>query len=588
MENRTYDKFPLPLDTVIKTHDLNGKEATFTVRVHMGSGGFSYTYLVERAEDGKKYVMKEFFPKGAVRIKETNRIKYSYEDCETELRNFQKEPERIIKLQANINRLGDVEKEQRLMTLNLVKPITEAFRDSIDDDNNLNWYFVMELAVGENLHNALMKWHEDIYDFMPLDAKLDIVEKAAWGIYNLHETGSVHTDLKPENIIVYKSRPDKDDWSNLLATVIDYGQVKDLGVSLDTVDSRSELLESVYSAGFSVPRSESGYYDRCFYDSDVEKRKEVMLMDIYSLGRLLKYLCLTPKEEQSNRLKLEDASFLDLNEWKLKQLETKGQPMNSETVKKLQMVAQLVKDATQIPIEQRIKVFKGEKGFADTFRRRINEIRSYREKPSFNWKWLVMVLAAVAVVGIANILLLLFEPKKEETVKDPNYIKAERIEFTEKYIKLDRGKGKWLGIRYTPSNTTIKGYVDKVLQGNISFDGTVVRASKCGKDTLVIEHVDGPKDTCFVEVLDTHIKAERIRFLESYLTMKVGEKRLVGYELTPDNCSSKGVHWFPTNCVSNNGSGVITALHPGKDILVVKHWEAGSDTCFIEVLPSDK
>ena len=26
MENRTYDKFPLPLDTVIKTHDLNGKE----------------------------------------------------------------------------------------------------------------------------------------------------------------------------------------------------------------------------------------------------------------------------------------------------------------------------------------------------------------------------------------------------------------------------------------------------------------------------------------------------------------------------------------------------------------------------------
>ena len=589
MENKTEGKTPLPEGTVIRTTDRNGKEAEFTVKKNMGSGGFAYTYRVERTEDKTEYVMKEFFPRGAKRIRETNRIKFYSDVYETELRNFRKEPERIIKLLDRIDKLGEEEKRQRLMTMNLVKPITDAFRYFGDDKNNQNWYFVMEMAPGENLYDSLMKWHGNIYEDMPLDAKLDIVEKVAWGVFNLHETGCIHADIKPENIIISKPRPDKDDWSELTTKLIDYGQVKDLGTVPGEEDRKSKVLDNVFSTGFSVSLADREHFDKCFNDDDPEKRKEVMLMDIYSLGMLLKFLCLTPKEEQANRQKFGNNTQLELNDWNLKRLLENSRDRSHETETKLRMIARLVKDATIIPVENRAEVFKGENGFADTFRKRLNKIRFHRERFSFPLKGGALVLAVIIGVAIGYFLPR-FDMSWIGNLLRPypdGYVKAERIEFSKKHLKIKKGGSELLSVRYFPATVTNKGYQDKALRDLVTFDGRVVTAKSPGKDTLVIKHVDGPTDTCFIDVV--RIKTDSIRFEKKKLIMRVGEKKTVSYHKYPTVTKSDGVNIEKFgNCINYEYDGntfYLDARSPGKGGIVVKHWEAGSDTCFIEVLP---
>lgn len=588
MENNKIGKFPLPEGTVIKTVDRFGKEATFTVINHMGSGGFAFTYKVERAEDKTEYVMKEFFPKGAIRIRETNRIKFSYEDFEPELRNFRREPERIIKLLDRIDKLGEEEKRQRLMTMNLVKPVTDAFRYFGYDEDNLNWYFVMELAPGENLYDSLKKWHGTVYDDMPLDAKLDIVEKVTWGVRNLHEIGCIHADIKPENIIIFKPHPGKDNWSGLTVKVIDYGQVKDLGTEPGEEDRRTETLDNVRSTGFSVTDRDRGYIYTCFGKNDAEKRKEVMLMDIYSLGMLLKFLCLTPKEEQTNRQKFGNNTEPVLDEWKLKRLLENNNDKSRETEAKLRMIARLVEDATRIPVENRAEVFKGDKGFADTFRKRLNKIRSHRVPFSFPLKGMALVLAVIVGIGIGYFL-----PRFDRgwmgnlwDSQPDGYVKAERIEFSKKHLKIKMGDSELLSVRFFPDTITYKCYQDDALRNHVTFDGRWAKAISPGKDTLVIKHVDGPTDTCFIEVV--HIKAESIRFLKKNVTLKLGERIHPLYEVFPKNSTSPHGALYPKyHCteLETNGSTALVATRPGKDTIIVKHWEAGSDTCFIEVLP---
>lgn len=577
MENKTEGKTPLPEGTVIRTTDRNGKEAEFTVKKNMGSGGFAYTYRVERTEDKTEYVMKEFFPRGAIRIRETNRIKFSYEDFDTELRNFRKEPERIIKLLERIDKLGEEEKRQRLMTMNLVKPITDAFRYFGDDKNNLNWYFVMEMAPGENLYDSLMKWHGNIYEDMPLDAKLDIVEKVAWGVFNLHETGCIHADIKPENIIISKPRPDKDDWSELTAKLIDYGQVKDLGTVPGEEDRKSKVLDNVFSTGFSVSLADRVHFNKCFNDDDPEKRKEVMLMDIYSLGMLLKFLCLTPKEEQTNRQKFGNNEQV-LDEWKLKRLLENSKDRSHETETKLHMIARLVEDATRIPVENRAGVFKGENGFADTFRKRLNKIRSHRERFSFPLKGVALVLAVIIGVAIGYFL-----PRFD--IPD-GYVKAVQIEFEKKHLKIKENTSVRLSFRLFPDAVTNKECQPVALRDHVTFENGIVKAKSPGKDTLVIKHMDGPTDTCFIDVV--RIKTDSVRFEKKKLTMRVGEKKHVTYHQYPADATEGVSRNKFGNCINTENNGntfYIDARSPGKGGIVVKHWEAGSDTCFIEVLP---
>lgn len=130
-------------------------------------------------------------------------------------------------------------------------------------------YIVTEFIAGESLHAFLEKRrHVDVREALQLVAQL------ADALEFLQQSGIVHCDLKPENIMVLSDGDgDGDDMRNLKLKIIDFGSAGPSEVS----DSAPQNPPAIALSG-----------TRCYWSPEALLRQEMTpAMDMWALGCLL-------------------------------------------------------------------------------------------------------------------------------------------------------------------------------------------------------------------------------------------------------------------------------------------------------------
>ena len=264
---------PLSVGTfVTNTCIIDGQEVSTSYRIVevLTSGGFGITYRVVLANhiSEKSFVLKEFYPRGASRNPQDLHVILDLEDKDTldALRSFYKEPGRVHDL---IVQHYAPNSDEGWRNLNLVIPKTDTF----EAYNNL--YYVMDFVEGNSLCNYLISLSD--YSLLSLADRLWIVKQLCNAVRNLHSIGCVHQDISPMNVMVNSE--------NKRVVLIDYG----LCTSLIKQGSRYSLVKEAGTPGFCD-----------FYNFDIYRRNRnrLRLLDIYSLGAILAYICLEKKPRE--------------------------------------------------------------------------------------------------------------------------------------------------------------------------------------------------------------------------------------------------------------------------------------------------
>lgn len=264
---------PLSVGTfVTNTCIIDGQEVSTSYRIVevLTSGGFGITYRVVLANhiSEKSFVLKEFYPRGASRNPQDLHVILDLEDKDTldALRSFYKEPGRVHDL---IVQHYAPNSDEGWRSLNLVIPKTDTF----EAYNNL--YYVMDFVEGNSLCNYLISLSD--YSLLSLADRLWIVKQLCNAVRNLHSIGCVHQDISPMNVMVNSE--------NKRVVLIDYG----LCTSLIKQGSRYSLVKEAGTPGFCD-----------FYNFDIYRRNRnrLRLLDIYSLGAILAYICLEKKPRE--------------------------------------------------------------------------------------------------------------------------------------------------------------------------------------------------------------------------------------------------------------------------------------------------
>jgi serine/threonine protein kinase len=155
--------------------------AEYTLERQLAEGGFSIVYLA-RDEQGKKHVIKEYFPHELVK------------------RYAEKQVVLLDPKHENIYQMGlqlFFEEGRILRTINhpSVVSVSNFFRA------NKTVYMVMEYSIGETLETYLRKVPKHAIP----EANLRILfAQVAAGLSAIHEKNIVHLDLKPSNIYLRK------------------------------------------------------------------------------------------------------------------------------------------------------------------------------------------------------------------------------------------------------------------------------------------------------------------------------------------------------------------------------------------------
>lgn len=190
----------------------NGK---FQIIRVLGKGGFGITYLVENTFLGKKFAIKEFFPKDFCGRNNTNHLTIG---TENNREIVEKLKARFLKEARNIAKLDH--------------PGIVRIFDIFEENNTA--YYVMEYIHGENL-NEIVKKNGPFAE----DKAIKYISQVGSSLEYIHSKNMTHFDVKPANIVIRKT----DDFPIL----IDFG----LSKQFDSLgDATSTLIQGV-SQGFS-------------------------------------------------------------------------------------------------------------------------------------------------------------------------------------------------------------------------------------------------------------------------------------------------------------------------------------------------
>lgn len=148
--------------------------------------------------------------------------------------------------------LGEMGKLERMSHPNLVR-----FYEPIDEGGVLA--YSMEYVDGVPASECID------YD---LDDKIDIIHQAAQGINALHETGIIHRDVKPENILVKREVNGK---KKLVVKVCDVGIAKDIGAD--------EQLTKFGDVVATFPYASREAFEKTYFRDARDFRR-----DVFSLG----------------------------------------------------------------------------------------------------------------------------------------------------------------------------------------------------------------------------------------------------------------------------------------------------------------
>lgn len=270
---------PLPIGTIVNNETVeNGEKISTSYKVIgiLGSGGFGKTYKVVLAnhDSVKNFVLKEFFPAGSGRNPIDRHINIG-SDAETllMLESFRKEADRINELKEKFRNLVPGS-EEGWQQLNLVIPKSGTF------ECFGNFYYVMDYVEGDSLYDYLTD--EDKYNRLDMKDRLLIVKQLCNAVRNLHSIGCVHQDITPKNVMLELDSALKPKH----VVLIDYGLCTSL------------INNSIKEAG-TYGFADFINYGKC--KSDCSKLK---LLDIYSLGAVLAYVCLLPYQSLKEVLEL--------------------------------------------------------------------------------------------------------------------------------------------------------------------------------------------------------------------------------------------------------------------------------------------
>ena len=232
------------MDLKINSELQNGKYRILRV---LGQGGFGITYLAEHVFLGRKFAIKEFFPKdycgregntshvtlGTVSNKETvDKLK----------RRFLKEARNLAKLDhPGIIKIHDIFEE------------------------NFTAYYVMEFVEGDNLNDVIKR-----DGVLSIDKATRYTKLIGDALAYIHDKNMTHFDIKPSNIMIRKSDENP--------VLIDFG----LSKQYDQKGAITSTLLQAVSHGYSpmelyTPGSINEFSPQS---------------DIYSLGATLFYLVL--------------------------------------------------------------------------------------------------------------------------------------------------------------------------------------------------------------------------------------------------------------------------------------------------------
>jgi serine/threonine protein kinase len=198
------------------------------VRV-LGEGGMGRVWLAEEVQTGKRVALKELLP-------DLSRDRKAVERFFAEARAIE-----------NISHPGIVQ-------------IQAAFPDPTGGRHS----YVMEYLEGEDLQQAMQR------TILPLPRTLDIAAQLASTLAAVHEAGTIHRDVKPENVFLRVQGEQRD-----IVKLLDFGVAKLTGEAEDAFDvTRTSAGQLVGTPQYMSPEQLNG--------RDVDYRS-----DIYTFGLLL-------------------------------------------------------------------------------------------------------------------------------------------------------------------------------------------------------------------------------------------------------------------------------------------------------------
>ncbi len=184
----------------------------------------------------------------------------------------------------NLKRLRVSDRGQFMQKMNAIRSLRHPNIVEIDEVGDVNGqvYVAMELLEHGSLR-TLMDRARGTGQPLPLGIGLQIVKQAAEGISFAHENGVVHSDLKPENMLL-KSSTDSPTKAHWVVKISDFGFAGAERHSSDRCDDSEDQFQ-IYEApeqrtgGAPSPRGDVFALGAIFYEVVTSRRPELVTND---------------------------------------------------------------------------------------------------------------------------------------------------------------------------------------------------------------------------------------------------------------------------------------------------------------------
>jgi serine/threonine protein kinase len=209
----------LPVGTIL--------HGTYSIESYLSSGGFGNTYVVTNVQFGETRAIKEFYLKGICQ-REGDSTTVSVSNSENTI-SFNQQCEKFKKEARRLRGLDNP---------HIVK-VYDLFEE------NGTAYYVMDYVDGENLSTRLARTNTPLAEKTVLNYLNQILD----GLHAIHNSGMLHLDIKPANIMV-----DKND----VVKLIDFGASKQQ-TSTDGVTTTTGVY---YTNGYAPIEQIAQSYDK--------------------------------------------------------------------------------------------------------------------------------------------------------------------------------------------------------------------------------------------------------------------------------------------------------------------------------------
>ncbi|MEK6981311.1 MAG: serine/threonine-protein kinase [Candidatus Micrarchaeota archaeon] len=273
---------------------------------------------------------------------------------------------------------------------NVVKAIDQTMTSKEKDGNQITEYFlVTEKVEGKNLRE-----HSAFGTNFSEEEKIEIITQILQALEYLHDSGVIHRDVKPENIMVHKTEDGK-----INVTLVDFG------VTLTAVSTGSTALLPIFSKGFTAP-------EVLACASDVDGRA-----DIYSTSAVLSWI-FTGLDGTDMQTKLRTKEEIDCIDGQLLSIIKKGLKADPEeryqTAKEMKeaLVSEIEEGADIAvvePIDKVNKIYRELKARKMELRTKYAQLdRSFKESMRKTLKYVIPSF----VVSVASLGYILTEQPK--------------------------------------------------------------------------------------------------------------------------------------------------------------------------------